>query len=146
MTNKEKKVIPVKEGLFTLPSAGDKGHLIGTKCRSCGEVFFGRTSSCSSCQGVDVEQIRLSDSGKLYNYTVLRFKPPAPWKGVSEPYQPFATGFVELPEGVRILSIITDCDVEKLKPQMDMEVVVRKYYEDEAGNDVYTYMFRPMTK
>jgi len=146
MTNKEKKSMAVKEGLFTLPSAEDRGHLIGSKCRSCGEVFFGRTSFCSYCQGVDMEQIRLSDRGKLYNHTVLRFKPPAPWKGVADPYQAFAAGFIELPEGVRILSIITDCDIEKLTSHMDMEVVVRKYYEDEAGNDVYTYMFRPVTK
>jgi uncharacterized OB-fold protein len=146
MAKEAKQSIAVKEGLFTLPSDEDRGHLIGSKCRSCGEVFFGRTSSCSYCQGVDMEQIRLSDSGKLYNFTVLRYKPPAPWKGVADPYQPFAAGFIELPEGVRILSIITDCDVDKLIPQMDMEVVVRKYYEDEAGNDVYTYMFRPLTK
>jgi uncharacterized OB-fold protein len=144
MINKERKAIPVKEGLFTLPSAEDKGHLIGAKCRSCGEVFFGRLSSCRYCQGADMDEIKLSDRGKLYNYTVLRYKPPAPWKGVAEPYQPFAAGFVELPEGVRVLSVLTDCDVNKLRSNMDVEVVIRKYYEDEEGNDVYTYMFRPV--
>ena len=140
----EKKMIPVKEGLFTLPSEHEKGHLIGTKCLSCGEVFFGRVPVCRRCQGDELAETLLSDRGKLYSYTVLRYKPPAPWKGPSDPYKPFAAGFVEMPEGVRILSILTDCDVDTVKTQSEMEVVVGKYYEDEDGNDVYTYMFRPV--
>jgi uncharacterized OB-fold protein len=141
----EKNSIPVAEGLFTIPSDQDSGHLIGTKCKSCGEVFFGRVSFCRHCQGDDLEETGLSDRGRIYNYTVLRYQPPAPWKGPADPYQPFAAGFVELPEGVRILSIFTDCDIEKLRTHLDVELVIRKYYEDEEGNDVYTYMFRPVS-
>jgi uncharacterized OB-fold protein len=142
-----RKAVPVQEGLFTMPpSPGAEGHLIGTRCRSCEETFFGRLSVCGRCQSQDLEEIRLSDRGKLFNYTVLRYPPPPPWKGQSDPYEPLAVGFVELPEGVRVLSLITDCNVEELQNQMEVDLVIRKYFEDEEGNEVYTYMFRPSSK
>ena len=48
-----------------------------------------------------------------------------------------------LPEGVRVETLFTDCDLDELKIGMAVELVLRTLHQDEAGNDVETYMFRP---
>ena len=94
------------------------------------------------CQNGDLETITLSRTGKLYSYTIDWNKPPGDYKG-PEPFQPFAVGLVELPEGVRILSVLSDCDFEQLSIGMDLELQVEELCEDEEGNSVVTYKFKP---
>jgi uncharacterized OB-fold protein len=56
---------------------------------------------------------------------------------------PYAIGFVELPEGVRIQTLFTGCDPENLRTGMKMEMVIERLQEDEMGNEIVTYKFRP---
>lgn len=137
-----KKRVPLKEGFFTGPlSNPEQVRLAGNKCRSCGEVFFGKRPACENCQSLDLEDVALGKRGKLWSYTVIRHRPPPPYIG-PEPFVPFGVGWVELPEGVRVLAALTDCDIEKLKAGMDVELVIEKLYDDEQGNEVMTYRFR----
>ena len=66
--NNDEKRIPVKEGLWSEPSApGVNPQLIGDRCADCGELFFPRKENgmCSFCQSKDLEKIRLSPRGKI---------------------------------------------------------------------------------
>ena len=138
----ERKTIVLKEGLFTLPSSPtDRPQLIGAKCPICGLVVFPKTSSiCPNCMNYGMELIHLSRKGKLYSYTRVMQKPPEYYRGPV----PYALGFVELPEGVRVESLLTDCDFEKLKIGMNCELVIEKLHDDDDGNEVITYKFRPV--
>ena len=50
--------VPVAPGLFTLPSSpGEEPHLIGSKCVSCGEVFFPKQVVCGNCSGEETKEI-----------------------------------------------------------------------------------------
>ena len=139
----EKKRVPIKEGLFTQPLASlEKVRLKGSRCRSCGEVFLGKAVACENCQGRDMEDVVLSNKGKLYTYSVVRHRPPGDYIG-PDPFVPYAVGLVELPEGVRIMSVLTDCDIEKIKIGTNLELAVMKLYEDAEGNEIITYKFRP---
>ena len=55
-------------------------------------------------------------------------------------------GYVDLPEKIRLFSLITDCDPEgkDLRCDMPVETVVDTLMKDESGDDVYTYKFRPI--
>ena len=139
----QKKQIPVKEGLFTWPSTDP--HLLGSRCVACGEAFFPRRQSCANCQGEKMEDIKFSKKGKLYSFTTVRYPPPLPWRG-PEPFKPYHAAVIELPEGVRFLSMLTDCDPNSLKLDMDVELVIEKQYVDAEGNDVMTYKFKPIPK
>jgi uncharacterized OB-fold protein len=66
---------------------------------------------------------------------------PAEYKGPV----PYAFGYVELPEGVRIESLFTGCDFENLEIGLCVELVLEKISEDEQGNDVVCHKFRPLT-
>ena len=136
-----KKVIPMIDNAFKMPR-GEKPYLIGGKCKSCGCVSFPKRVMCPACakEGT-IEEMPLSRVGKLYSFTVARVAP----MGFKPPY---VVGDVELPEGIRLFSIITNCDPseEELKIGMDLELVIEKFSEDERGNDIVGYMFRPIKK
>lgn len=118
----ESKGVPIVEGLFTMPSSpGDRPQLIGSRCKACGEVFSPKRLICAHCYEQDMEEIFLSGKGDLYTYTVVR----APVLGYQGPI-PFIVGEIELPEGLRIRSILTGCEPERLKIGMAMEITLGK--------------------
>ena len=66
-------------------------------------------------------------------------RPPVYYKGPV----PYAEGFVELPGGVRVQTLLTDCDFEDITIGMEVEMVIETLHEDEEGNEIMTYKFRP---
>ena len=142
--NAEKKQIPAWEGLFTWPS--DDPRLIATKCKSCGSCFFPKTYACHNpnCKNKDPQDVLLSKRGKLNSFSIQYYQPPALYP-ITGTWVPLGYGLVEFPEGVRVLGQMTDCDPEKdLKLNMEVEVVIEKLYEDEEGNEVMTWKYRPV--
>lgn len=134
-----KKSIPVRPDLFKYPLLiGEKPRLMGSKCTACGQVSFPRKRICPKChQEQTVETVTLSRTGKLYTFAVVRVAPP----GFNAPY---ALGYVDLPEGVRVFSQLTECEFEKLKIGMEMEVTIEKLTEDQERNDIIGYKFKPV--
>lgn len=143
MTSRNK--VPLKEGLWIDErDSGGQVWLLGSECHSCGEIFPTRreVGLCGHCQSRDLKDIRLSTRGRIYSHTVVMQRPPMYYQGPV----PYAIGFVELPEGVRVETLFTDCDFDDLKVGMTAELVLRTLYQDEDGNDVQTYMFRPVVQ
>jgi uncharacterized OB-fold protein len=98
------EIQPIKEGLVIGGGeSSDDVHLLGSQCENCGEVSIGTNSVCLNCGSDQIEAIKLSSEGELWTYTVIRHKPPGDYIG-PEPFEPFALGLVELPDGVRIMS------------------------------------------
>jgi uncharacterized protein len=144
MVDASKKQLPIKEGMLKLPqSATDKGSLIGCKCRKCGELFFIKREICENCQGQDLEEVALSDTGTLYAFSVMYYPAPPPYKPAN-PFVPFGIGWVELPEGLVIYSLLTENDAGKLKVGMKMQLIFNKFSEDKDGNDLIVPMFKPV--
>jgi uncharacterized OB-fold protein len=139
-----KKSIPVKEGLWYETTSGSKLHLIGHKCAGCGELFFPRKENgiCTHCYSTNLKEIPLSSRGTVYSHTVVTMRPPG---GYYRGEVPYAIGFVELPEGIRVETLFTDCDPEEIAVGAEVELVIEKLHEDEEGNDVIAYKFRPVT-
>jgi uncharacterized OB-fold protein len=144
MIDSAKKQIPIKEGMMKLPqSPTDKGSLIGCKCRKCGQLFFVKRDMCENCQSQDLEEITLSGTCKLYAFSVMYYPAPPPYKPAN-PFVPFGIGWVELPEGLVVYSLLTENDASKLKVGMKLELIFNKFTEDKDGNDVIVPMFKPV--
>ena len=139
MVSSSKKQVPVKEGLWEA-SPGEEPYLVGSKCPSCGEIHFPEKLMCPNCQERKVEKVKLSRRGKIYTFTAVTQQPPLFYRGPV----PYALGYVELPEGVRLETLYTDCDPDNLKIGMDVELVIEKAYDDDEGNELITYKFRPI--
>ena len=135
-----RRQVSINEKLFKLPSPGEEPHLAGVKCRNCGELSFPKRDRCIHCSAGEIDEVALSKRGKIYTYTIVHNATP----GYTGPL-PYAVGAVELPEGIVILSPLTQCDFDKLEVGMVVELVFEKLYEDENGNDVMSYKFRPLT-
>ena len=133
-----KNGVPIREGLFVLPSKSEeKAYLLGSRCKKCGQVSFPPRVVCSKCFHDEFDHVPLSTEGKLYTYSIIRYPPP----GLTAPY---AIGYIDLPEGVRVFSILTDWDDGSLRVGMDLELVIDKFKEDDAGKPILTYKFRPI--
>lgn len=146
MVTSDKKRIPIKEGLWTIPtSPQEEPQLIGSKCPSCGEIFFPKKEKglCVHCQRTGLEDIKLSRRGKITSFTVI-MQPPG--GGFYRGPAPYAYGCVDLPEGVRVETLFTGCDSDELQVGMDVELVIEKLGEDDEGNEIIAYKFKPIKK
>jgi uncharacterized OB-fold protein len=137
---KTKHMVPLGEGLFRLPERPDgKPVLLGSRCPSCGEHFFPQRQICLACGRNGLEEADLSGRGKVFTYTIARQTPPG-----SLIEAPYAVVVVELPERVAVESVLTDCDLDSVHVGMAVEAVTAKMKEDEEGNDVVSFKFRPV--
>jgi len=140
-----KRQIPALEGFFTMPP--EEPRLIGSKCRSCGHHFFPKVRSCTNpyCEKTEpMEEVLLSRRGKLFTFTVNYYQPPLPYHP-PDPFVPYGTAVVEQPEGLLIQGMVAPgYDEKDLKIGIEMEVIVEKLYEDEQGNEVMSWKFRPV--
>ena len=129
-----KERVPIREGCITKDKAG--GRLLASKCKSCGQIYFPALERCVECYRQDMEEVKLSKTGKIYTYTVVQM----PVKNY-EP--PFALAWVELPEGVRLFTQLKDWENKELKIGMDVNLVIDTLWEEEE-KEVYGYKFVPV--
>ena len=80
----------------------------------------------------------LSSRGKLYSYTIVERESLAP-KGFTVPY---AYGYVDLPEGVRVLGKIIGWTPETLKIGVDVAVTVEEIRKNAEGEQVMGFRFK----
>jgi uncharacterized OB-fold protein len=116
-------------------------ELMGVRCDACGKFFFPKKLVCPNCFDGELKEVPLSKIGTLHCFALSIMGPP-------EIEKPYVMGFVDLPEGIKLFSILTDCEPwdEVLKIGMEMEMVMGKLKQDQDGNDILSYKFRPVKK
>ncbi len=112
------------------------GNLLGSHCRSCGAHFFPVRQACAGCLSTDLETVRLATEGVLYTYSLVRQSTP-------DFEVPYLLGYVDLPEGVRVLGQLGGCDIEELKIGMPMKLVLATFGTDKQGEPLTGYRFEP---
>jgi uncharacterized protein len=139
----EKKRIPVQEGLFIEADPGTgKSYLIGNKCKKCGLTAFPKTPVCPRCQIQDtMEETKFEGKGTLDSYSIVQAALP----GFA---QPSIQAYINLDNGPKMWTLITGCEpIEgSLKLGMKMEMVIDKIRDDEEGNELISYQFKPAGK
>jgi uncharacterized OB-fold protein len=135
--------IPVVEGVFGETPEGPR--LIGSRCDACGTFAFPRAALCRDprCNQRETQEVLLGPEGELWSFTIQHYKPPAPMR-FDDPFVPYGIGLVDLPEGLRVLTMMSAPDPEKLKIGMKVELVLEPLYHDDDGNEVITWKFRPV--
>jgi uncharacterized OB-fold protein len=133
--------VPVAADLFRDSAEGPA--LVGTRCTDCGAHYFPKSLSCRNpdCDAKSVEETLLGRRGTLYSYTVQGYRPPALFG--MEPWEPYALGLVELPEGLRVMGMLTGCPLEEIRIDMPVELTLETLYLDAEGREVLTYKYRP---
>jgi len=124
---------PVREGLFT---DADPPRLLGSRCQACGRHHFPRHDTCPYCAADGALPVELSDTGVLWGWTAVTIAPPGYTGDV-----PYGFGVVELPEGLRVVTRLTEPDPSRLSAGQWMTMVVVPVAVDDEGHQVMTYAF-----
>ena len=133
-------IVPFKPGIMHFTSSdADTNYLIGSKCQSCGAVAFPKRFICHKCMSENMAEVPLSQKGKLAAFTVAWAAP----KGVKTP---LVMAYINLPEGVRLFSMVTGCKISRdaLEVGQEMELVFEEIRE-ENGQKVVAFKFKPIT-
>ena len=98
-------------------------NLIGSKCTTCGELFFPSRVVCPNCRRKgNLEPFQFSGKGKIHTFSIIRSAPDDFKKAA-----PYAV----------------DCDVDDIEIGDDVEMVFRKIREDgKDGVISYGYKFK----
>ena len=139
--------MPAVEGWFTL----DDGEpaLLGTRCTTCGTVFFPREErSCRNpeCDGAELTEVRLSNRGRVWSYTNTCYQPPAPYMPRTDPFEPFTLAAVELPDEQLVVlgQVVDGVGVDDLSVGTEVELVLDTLFEDDETETV-VWKWRPLS-
>lgn len=110
--------------------------LMAQRCRECGKLAFPRKRVCPECFGEDLADQPLSRSGKLHTWA-------RSYLGVPRIGLPYTIGFVDLPEKIRLFSLIDAGEDAGLTVGQSMDIVFGALWQDDNGEDVWGYRFRP---
>lgn len=96
--------------------AAGRGELLYQECPDCGHRQLYPRAMCTACGGTP-EWKTASGRGTVHTFTVIR-------QNWAEPFRemlPYVVAMVELAEGPRLMSNVTDCEPEDVSIGMPVE-------------------------
>ena len=126
-------------GFLKIPDDGAP-YLQGSKCGKCGETFLGERTTCAACGAREgMQSIKLADTGKLYNYTIVHRSFP----GVPVP---FISAIVDVDGGGTLKGNLEGVSPvpDAVKFDMPVKIVIKDAgRKDRDGNSYLAYFFQP---
>lgn len=104
------------------------------RCRDCGELRYYPRALCPSCLSDRTEWLRAGGKGTVYTFTVTYQNQSAGFRDAL----PYVLAYVELDEGVRLLTNIVDCAPDDVRIGMPVQIVF-----DDVTPDVTLPKFKP---
>lgn len=133
----------VIDGLLQEAPAGPR--LCAARCGGCNAVYFPRPTHCRNpaCTSPALEGALLEGRGQLYSYTIQRYRPPALFR--MDDWEPYALGLVELPEGIRVMGMLSGFDLDNIAIGQAVQLISERLFTDPERGPVMTYKFAPAT-
>lgn len=104
---------------------GAKRHeLIFQKCKECGKWLHLPRPMCPACNSTEIEWVQSSGKGSVFSHVTYHQSADPAYKA------PYAVVLVELEEGMRLVSNMTDCLPIEIEIGMPVEVVFDDIAED----------------
>lgn len=130
--------VSINPGLFTRDDPRDPEiALKGSRCTACRETFFPARAICPRCHSAAaIQEAELSRTGTLWSFTrVVRTPDHYP--------QPYLLAWVDLPEGVRLMTQLACPADASVRVGMPVTLVVEPLFESADGRRVWGYRFAP---
>lgn len=96
--------------------AASEGRLVAQRCGSCGALRHPPRPMCPRCRSLAVEVVDLRGTGTVYSYAILHHPQHPAFD------YPVQAVLVDLDEGVRVVSNITDVAKDDLRIGMRVQV------------------------
>jgi uncharacterized OB-fold protein len=110
-------------------------ELLVQRCRACGARQHYPRGVCASCWSAELEWLRSAGRGTVYTFTVTHRSQASWFKGAV----PYVLAWVELEEGVQLLTNLVGCDPAAVRIGMPVRVVF-----DDATPEVTLPQFTPI--
>ncbi len=114
--------------------ASGRPVLVGCICKSCGNRMFPYAPVCPVCMGEDMAREAMPREGTVYSFTVVHVGPTT-WQ------KPFAVGYVDLSNGVRVFSHLRGRAIEIGQPVVLATADIGRTAE---GIPITTFVFQPV--
>lgn len=109
---------------------GEQLALRGRRCETCGALAYPAVSTiCAECWASDLTDVPIGRFGSLHSYTVVH-------RSTRSELVPFIVGWVDLPEGPRVMARIDAPPDADLPPASDL--VLEQSAEEPLG-----FLYRP---
>lgn len=112
----------------------NQGRIELQRCGACERWVFYPRPFCPSCLSRDVRWTEVAGTGRVYTFSVVR-KPTNPYFFGEAPY---VYAVVTLDAGVRLPTMLVECDPEKVAIDDPVEAVFAR-----ASDEVTLLHFRP---
>jgi len=124
---------------FTHAAAFDEGvQLFGGKHKQSGSYVFPYPNDPER-----YERITLGKRGKIWSFTIQRFPPKVPYKGVNSPeqFKPYCVAYVELPGEVIVETRLHVEDFDSVEIGQDVELIKLPFEraDGQAGDCIYAF-------
>ncbi len=110
-------------------------ELLIQRCKNCNKLIFYPKLFCPYCLGTELEWVRSSGRGRVYTYAIIHSYCPTEFMEDI----PYIVAVIELEEGVRMMSNIIGCPLDKIKCDMEVEVVF-----DAVNEEITLPKFKPV--
>ncbi len=108
-------------------------NLIGTRCGNCNKIMFPPRYICPHCRRMGkLEPHKLKPRGKVVSYAITHVAANG-----FEDQVPYVLAIVELEDGPRLTTQITDCDPAEVKIGDEVEIVFRRMGEESEDGVLY---------
>jgi uncharacterized OB-fold protein len=114
--------------------AAGRQELVLQRCGACGQVQHRPRALCAGCLSDRIEWFRASGRGTVHTYTVTHQNQAPGFREAT----PYVLAYVELEEGVRILTNVVGCEPEQIRIGMPVRVEFAA-----AADDIAIPRFRP---
>ena len=127
---------PIAPHLFD--TSGGETRLRAAACDACGRLHFPAGDACPYCGGDACRERLVGRTGTLFLHTAIASRPPG-YRGDL----PFGFGVVEVSEGLRIVTRLTEADPARLRLGQPMLLVVTPLHTEDDGTQVVSYAYAP---
>jgi len=122
---------------------GEK-KLIGSRCRTSGNVYYPARPICPELHCSDMEAVEFSGRGKLVAYSIIYIAPTAMIEAGFDRKNPYCAAVVELDEGPRICAQLVGVDVKQPESIVIGQPVTATFLTRGEGEAAKTFLgFQP---
>lgn len=114
--------------------------LCASQCPRCRKVTFPAMRVCPDCLDTEhpPENIFLAHTGVVQSFSAAQIAPP----GFEAPH---VQAYIQMPEGVKIFSILVDCQGGgSVETGIPVQLVIQRVGEAGDGREVLAYRFKPL--
>jgi len=130
---------PIDDRLLTIDPAGQP-HLLAVREAETGRIVFPAPAEIDPDRHVPMT---LPREGRLWSWTVQRFRPKSPPYAGAEAFQPYAVGYVALADSIIVEARLTGAALDGYAIDMPMRLVAEPFAMADGGQRT-TFAFAPI--